>query len=246
MLKIPVILSVMLSAITLSLFLPAVLHTDVFTAQAQVNNQDPNIVVDTAPDSSISYALLQRAKTSWPWYVTRASGLIAGLLLFVLMLSGVGFITGHSFKFLEPITAWATHRAMGISLASTVFLHIFSLYFDEFVNFDFKDLFVPFASEYRPIELFGYPVGSFYVALGVFAFYIFIIIVLTSLLWINKKPRTWKAIHILSYIGAVFVFIHALYLGTDLAQGTLRWIWIVIGIFTLLAIVTRLWRVKTV
>lgn len=235
-----------LSVAALLLTVSTISYAGASTAHAQsVNNQDANITVDTVPDSSISLALLQRVKTSWPWYVTRASGLVAGLLLAILMLSGAGFITGHTFKFLEPITAWATHRAIGISLAIAVFLHVFSLYFDEFVNFGFKDLLVPFASDYKPTQLFGYHVGSLYVALGVLAFYIFIAVVLTSLLWINKKPKTWKAVHVLSYLGMVFVFVHALYLGTDLANGTLRILWVGMGVFVTIAILARLWRVKT-
>jgi sulfoxide reductase heme-binding subunit YedZ len=204
------------------------------------------VIVDALPESSISKALLERGKKTWPWYVTRASGLVAGFLLTLLLMSGSGFITGHTFRFLEPITAWATHRALGLALGFSVLIHIVTLYFDSFVNFDVASLLVPFFSDYKSIALFGVSVGSLYVALGVLALYIFLAVILTSLFWIDKKPKTWKLIHILSYIGMVFVFVHALYLGTDLAQGVLRFVWIILGVLVTITTLLRLWRVKTV
>ena len=209
-------------------------------------DEQSTIIVENLPQSSLSHALLERIKTSWPWYVTRASGLTAGFLLIILMLSGTGFITGSTFRFLEPITAWATHRALGIALGLSILVHLTTLYLDEFVDFDIKSLLIPFVSDLRPVELFGFPVGSLYVAFGIFALYVFLLVIVTSLLWIEKKPRTWKAIHILSYVGVLFVFVHALYLGTDLTQGVLRYIWIGGGVLVTIVTLQRLWRVKTV
>jgi len=88
--------------------------------------------------------------------------------------------------------------------------------------------------------------GSLFVALGVLAFYGLILVVITSLLWIEKKPFLWKIIHLLSYLVMVFVFIHALYLGTDLASGLWRWVWIASGVIVAAAVVARLWRAKTI
>lgn len=213
---------------------------------AQSSTSGADIVVSTVPDSSISQAIVDRVATSWPWYVTRASGLIAALLLFILMLSGVGFITGRAYRFLEPLTAWATHRALGIALLVAVVVHVGSLYFDHFVHFTIADLFIPFVSDYRPVELLGITFGSLWVALGVLSLYVFVAIVFTSLFWIDKRPRKWKVIHVLSYLAVMFVFIHALYLGTDLTEGWLRVVWFLGGIILFFAAVIRLWRVGTV
>jgi methionine sulfoxide reductase heme-binding subunit len=219
---------------------------DVGQNGSAVVDEKSTIVVENLPQSSLAHALFERVKTSWPWYVTRASGLVAGFLLVLLMLSGTGFITGSTFRFLEPITAWATHRALGIALGVSVTIHVVVLYFDEFVDFDVVSLLIPFVSDVRPVELFGVSFGSLYVALGILALYVFFIVIITSLLWVEKKPYTWKIIHFLSYLGMFFVFIHGLYLGTDLAQGVLRYVWIGAGILVALATLQRLWRAKTV
>ncbi len=83
-------------------------------------------------------------------------------------------------------------------------------------------------------------------ALGVLAFYGVAVIIITSLVWVDKKPHTWKIFHLLSYLVLLFVFVHALYLGTDLASGVLRLVWIAVGLLTALAILYRLWRAKTI
>ena len=162
------------------------------------------------------------------------------------MLSGIGLITGHTFSFFEPITAWASHRALGITFAISVLLHVGALYFDNFVPFSITAILVPFASQYKQIQLLGFSVGSLYVALGVVSLYITAAITLTSLLWIEKKPKLWKLTHLLSYLAMIFVFIHALFLGTDLASGILRWVWIGLAFAVMYATIARAWRAKTV
>lgn len=204
-----------------------------------------NIVVEGTAGTSIFQEAMMKFAVSWPWYVTRASGLIAFVLFLILMLSGVGFITGRSYKILEPITAWATHRALGIAMGIAILIHIGSLYFDQFVHFDFASLLIPFVSNYKVVDFWGISIGSIWVAFGIFAFYIILLTIITSLIWINKKPKTWKFIHILNYFGAILIFLHALYLGTDLSAGVLRAVFIILGILILIASGVRLWRIKT-
>jgi predicted ferric reductase len=194
---------------------------------------------------SVGEKLATRTKASWPWYVTRASGMVAAVSLVILLLSGIGQVTGYTFRFLEPLTAWATHRALGITFAVAVFLHIFALLFDHFAPFTIWQLLIPWLSNYKPATIFGFHVGTIYVALGVLAFYGVVIVMISSFVWLEKKPALWKLLHLLSYIIMLFVFIHALFLGTDLVHGTFRWVWIVSGYILVAATVHRLYRART-
>jgi predicted ferric reductase len=202
--------------------------------------------VPTTKIDTVANELTQRARSSWPWYVTRGSGLTAGVTLAILLLSGIGMITGYTYRFLEPITAWATHRALGIIFAISVAIHVISLLFDHFVPFNIIQILIPFTSDYKPISLFGYYVKSLYVALGVLSLYAVVAIVLTSLLWVDKKPKLWRLVHYLSYFVIIAIFIHALYLGTDLAHGILRWIWVGSGLIIAGSILHRLRRARTI
>ena len=124
-------------------------------------------------------------------------------------------------------------------------VHIIALLFDKFVPFTIIQVLVPFASSYKPVVLLGMHVGTLWVALGVIAFYAVAIVVITSLVWIEKKPYTWKLLHLLAYLIAVFVFFHSLFIGTDLAGGLLRLLWIVSGIGLLAVTFIRIRRAGT-
>ncbi|MFA5003831.1 MAG: hypothetical protein WC498_00965 [Candidatus Saccharimonadales bacterium] len=209
------------------------------------SSQFANVVVQDAQGPSVAQKFTDRAKSSWPWFIVRASGLVAAASLILLMLSGIGQITGDTFRFLAPLTAWASHRALGITFGISVLIHMVGLLFDTFVPFGILQLLVPWLSNYKPVTLFGVHLGSLYVALGVLAFYAVGLVVVSSLLWVEKKPYIWKWIHLLSYVIIMFVFVHALYLGTDLAHGIFRLLWIVLACAVLLGSLYRLWRAKT-
>lgn len=225
------------SVFTMSMIVPSAL--------AETEGSSNSIEVSPIQGPTVARQLVGRAKTSWVWYVTRASGLVAAVSLVILILSGIGQITGHTFKFLEPLTAWASHRALGIVFSISLVAHILGVVVDKFVPFSIWQVLVPWLSDYKPVTVFGIHLGSLYIAFGVLSFYGTVLIMLTSLVWIEKKPYLWKISHLLSYLVMFFVFIHALYLGTDLVHGVLRWLWIVSGVFIVYASIARLWRAKT-
>lgn len=210
-----------------------------------VTKDSGDAVLQTVPDQTVADKISSRTRSSWPWYVTRASGMVAAFTLTILMLSGIGQVTGHTFKFLDPLTAWASHRALGITFGISVLIHMFSLLFDKFIPFTILQIFIPWLSDYRPAVIFGVHVGTLWVALGVLAFYLSALVVITSLVWVEKKPYIWKLIHLISYLIILFVFVHALYIGTDVSHGFFRLLWWGIGIAIVIASLVRLWRAKT-
>lgn len=212
------------------------------TKQSFSSTDQPDIIVNPVQGPSVSKQLETRAQSSWPWYITRASGFVAAISLVVLMLSGVGFITGRTFRFLEPLTAWATHKAVAYVFGVSVLVHGVALLFDKYVPFTIAQVLVPFLSHYKEVTFMGHNIGSLYVALGVIATYLILAIILTSILWIDKKPHAWKSIHFLAYLTMIFVFFHALYVGTDLMSGVFRILWIILGLGVAIAIVSRLRR----
>lgn len=214
-------------------------------AIAQTGDSANSISVKSIEDESLTEKIVNNLSESWPWYITRATGLIAALSLVILMLSGIGQITGSTYKLLDPIVAWASHRALGIVFGASVLIHVFSLLFDKFIKINLLDILIPWFSDFRTIELFGVNFGSIYLAFGIIAFYLSLLIIITSLTVISKKPYFWKIIHLLSYLVMIFVFIHALFIGTDLAHGWLRVLWIAGGIIILISSLIRLKRAFT-
>ena len=185
-------------------------------------------------------------KISWPWYIVRASGIIAIILTLLLMLSGIGMVTGMTYRFFEPLKAWTLHKAIATALSFCVLAHVGFLLIDKFAPYNLANVLVPFSVHYEHSHVFGLSLGSFYNALGIIAAYLLIIIVLSSLYFIDSQKKLWKYLHYLSYPFMLLVFLHTLFLGTDFKHGILRYIWIAFGVLLIIGLIARLRRAWTI
>lgn len=196
--------------------------------------------------SSTVQVAAHRVTGSWEWYVLRAAGFVAAALLLLLMISGIGQVTGLTYRFIEPVKAWKLHKAMAISLCVAIAIHVVGIIADDFMTFTIPQVFVPYLSHYNNgSQLFGLAIGSLAISFGIMAMYGVGIIVASSLGWINSKPKYWRWIHYISYAVIIDVFLHGLYVGTDLKSGILRFIWIGFGLVLIIAIISRLLRAGT-
>lgn len=158
----------------------------------------------------------QNPQIPWDWYIIRTSALIAFLLLYVSIFAGtVSCLPGIRKYFLRlrslNLHCWISLQALIFAAA-----HAIALLFHKFIPFSWKDVFIPFHSDFEPLL----------VALGTISLYIMIILVATSYARKYISQKLWRAIHFLN-IGLYFsAIIHALYLGTDLKSGLLREIFV--------------------
>jgi len=201
-----------------------------------------NILASTALQLTTS-----RIGSSWAWYFIRGAGFAALFLMFLLMISGIGHITGLTYKYIEPIKAWAIHKAIAFGLVFAILVHVIFLLFDHYVSFSLPQIFVPFLNKYtNGTSLFGVNFGMFIVAFGIISMYLVFLIVLTSLGWIDTKKKLWKWVHYSSYIAAIMVFIHALGAGSDLKYGIFRIFMIFLLAVLVVATVMRLYRTGSI
>lgn len=216
-------------------------------ATALAPSATPAVPATSAPTSSVStlQKISEKARVSWPWYVSRASGLVAVVLLFLLVFFGIGLYTGFTYRYMEPLNAWKVHRAVGIALGVAIFVHVFSLLFDTYVGFGLLQLLVPFVSQYQSSEIAGVNVGSLDVALGILAFYVALIIIVTSLLWRERKAKAWRLLHYLAYLLVPLVFLHALTLGTDISKGLSRYLWLAGSVLIVGGVLLRLKHIRS-
>jgi len=77
-------------------------------------------------------------------------------------------------------------------------------------------------------------------ALGILSFYIMVVLVLTSYFRKHINATAWRALHFLNIGLFVIVFIHALYLGTDLKNEIFRNIFIAANAFLLILIIANI------
>ena len=143
--------------------------------------------------------------SSFPWYLTRAAAITAYILMFLIVALGEGMAAGYVYRFINPVRAWLVHKYMGIALGAALLVHIVSLLFDHFVEFNIIDILVPFASDYSPLFL----------SFGIIGFYVLLAVVASSLLVRLKLPYFWHNIHYFVYPLFILSLLHGIFTGTD-------------------------------
>lgn len=145
---------------------------------------------------------------SMTWYITRASGVTAYVLLAGGTLWGLALSTKvHGRK---PPRPWMldVHRMLGgLALVLTV-VHATAILFDGFVDFGPVDVLVPFAISWQPLAVAG----------GIIAMYLLIAVEVTSLLRQRISNRTWRRVHYSSFVLFLLASAHFVFAGTDAAS----------------------------
>ena len=157
--------------------------------------------------------------SSIPWFITRSAGITSYILMFLIVFLGTGMTTGYIYSYINPVKAWMIHKYLSLALGVTLLTHMFSLLFDKFSGLGLKDILIPFAANYN----------SFYLSLGIFGFYILLVIIFTSLWFRLKYKRTWRSIHYFVYALFVFSLIHGFFMGSDSSTLLMRIIYTVTG-----------------
>ena len=142
------------------------------------------------------------------WYVTRASGIVAWLMLTASVIWGVILSTKAFPEQRRPAWILDLHRWLGGLAVSFVAIHLIALIADSYVHFTLMDLAVPLASDWKP--------GA--VAFGVIAAWLLVAVELTSLAMRRLPRKVWRAIHLTSYVVFWLTSIHAALAGTDRTQ----------------------------
>jgi predicted ferric reductase len=146
------------------------------------------------------------------WYVARASGVVAWVLLAATVFWGLIFAGRLTRKVPPPAWNLDLHRFLGGLSVIFVAVHIAGLASDKYVNFGLSQIFVPFGSSWRP--------GA--VAWGITALYVLVAIEATSLAMRWLPRRVWRAVHLLSFLLFVFATVHAIQAGTDATNVVVR------------------------
>jgi methionine sulfoxide reductase heme-binding subunit len=140
-----------------------------------------------------------------PWYVARASGLVAwallaGAVVWGLLLSSKVMRRRVKNSWLLDLHRWLA----GLALVFTV-VHVVAIMGDTYVHFGLASVLIPFATHWHPVA----------VAWGVASIYLLAAVELTSLLRRHLNHRLWRRVHFLSFPLFVSSTIHGVSAGTD-------------------------------
>jgi hypothetical protein len=142
---------------------------------------------------------------SLPWYVARASGLVAWGLLAAAVVWGL-LMTSKVLRG-RVKNAWLLdlHRWLaGLALTFTT-VHVLAIMADTYVHFGLASVLVPLAARWHPVA----------VAWGVVSLYLLAAVEVTSLVRRHLTHRLWRRVHMLSFPLFVSSTVHGLSAGTD-------------------------------
>lgn len=139
------------------------------------------------------------------WYLTRATGVVALLLLTASM--GLGLLT--SVRYVRPswprfVTA-GLHQNLSLLALAFTGIHIVTTLADSYAPIHLQDVVIPFISAYRPLWL----------GLGAVAFDLMVALTVTSLLRTRMSHRSWRLVHWTSYLCWPVAVLHGLGTGSD-------------------------------
>ena len=167
--------------------------------------------------------------TSPLWFATRATGLMALVLLTGTVVLGI--LT--SVRFASP--AWprfvtvSLHRNLSLLTITFTGLHVLTTITDPFASISALSVVVPFTSGYRRIWL----------GFGAVAFDLLLAVLVTSLLRTRIGPRGWRAVHWAGYACWPVALVHGLGTGTD---GAARWVLAITAVCALAVVSAGVWR----
>ena len=163
------------------------------------------------------------------WWMSRATGMVASILLVASLVWGVLFAT----RALKPVDrpAWllAIHRWTAALACVGIVLHLLTLVADNYVHFGWKEIFIPQGSVWKR--------GA--VTFGVVAMYLLILVQGTSLV-MKKLPRPfWKFVHYFSYAAVWLTSVHGALAGTDASNRVYQAVAMLLTIVAVTAAVIR-------
>jgi methionine sulfoxide reductase heme-binding subunit len=143
------------------------------------------------------------------WYLNRSSGVVALVLLSTATVLGVLAIGGRPGTRLPRFVVQAVHRNVALIAVVAVAVHVSTAVVDEFVDIRWWHALVPFTGGYERVWL----------GLGATGLQLLFVIVVSSLLRHRLRRRTWYSLHQAVYLLWVTSVLHAVGMGTDLADG---------------------------
>ena len=164
------------------------------------------------------------------WWLSRAAGMVASILLVASLVWGVLLAT----RALKPVDrpAWllAMHRWLSALACIGILIHVLALVGDNYVHFGWKEIFIPQASGWKRMP----------VTLGVIAMYLLILVQGTSLIMKRLPRQLWKFVHYFSYVAVWLTSVHAALAGTDISNRVYQAVALLLTITAVTAAVIRI------
>jgi len=143
--------------------------------------------------------------TLFEWYLVRASGIVAFVLLTIAVVLGLTLSGRARLRYWPRFAIEDVHRFAGLLTGTFVSIHVLTLFADSYLPFSLTQLAVPGASSYRPLAT----------ALGVVAAELLLALAITNRYRAKLSYRFWRRAHYLNFAVWGLALGHAIFAGTD-------------------------------
>lgn len=145
------------------------------------------------------------------WYASRATGVVALVLLTVVVLLGIMVSQRRRLPGLPRFATTSLHRSMSLLAVTFIAVHVVTAVADPYVTIGIAAAVIPFTSPYE----------SLWLGLGAISLDMIVALIGTSLARARIGRRTWRAVHWLAYACWPVAVLHGVGSSTDMRAGWL-------------------------
>jgi len=145
------------------------------------------------------------------WYASRATGIVALLLLTAVLVLGILVNRQGRLPGLPRFAVTSLHRNISLLAVAFIAVHVVTAVLDTFVSIPLASSVIPFDSGYERLWL----------GLGAISFDLMLAMIITSLVRGRLNRILWRAIHLLAYLCWPVAFAHSIGSSSDLQGGWL-------------------------
>src|SRR6266481_7829788 len=164
------------------------------------------------------------------WYASRATGIVALLLLTAVLVLGILVNRQGRLPGLPRFAVTDLHRNLSLMSVAFIVIHVLTAVLDTFVHIPLISAVVPFASGYE----------RFWLGLGAISLDIMLAMIVTSLLRGRLNLILWRAVPLLAYASWPIAFVHSIGSSKDLQQGWMLGLAVGCAVIVAAAVIWRL------
>jgi len=164
------------------------------------------------------------------WYASRATGVVALVLLTAVLVLGILVNRQGRLPGLPRFAVGSLHRNISLLAVAFVAVHVVTAVADTYVSIPLLSGVVPFTSSYERLWL----------GLGAVSLDLMLALIITSLVRGRLNRILWRAVHLLAYLCWPVAFAHSIGSSRDLQHGWLLYLAVACALAVAAAIVWRL------
>jgi sulfoxide reductase heme-binding subunit YedZ len=164
------------------------------------------------------------------WYASRATGIVALLLLTAVFVLGLLVSRQGRLPGLPRFAVTSLHRNISLLAVAFVAVHVLTAVLDTYVSIPLVSAVIPFASGYE----------RFWLGLGAISLDLMLAMIVTSLLRGRLNRTLWRAVHLLAYLSWPVALAHSIGSSHDLQQGWMLGLAVGCAVLVLAAMTWRL------